>query len=172
MTDALLSRMLDPASVGSGELAIDVTASAEERDAIAKDLGLLGLQRLHASLTARAGSGGMIMVDGELDAELTQACVVSLKPVVQTIAEPIRRRFVPARRERPEPAIEIGADADDPPEPYDSTGIDLGAAVLEQFVLAVDPYPRADDAELPAPLEDDAEPGESPFSALKSLGHS
>lgn len=50
--------------------------------------------------------------------------------------------------------------------------IDLGALVCEQFVLALDPFPRAADAELefetPAEVEEEDEKP-SPFKVLEQL---
>ena len=77
--------------------------------------------------------------------------MVSLEPVTQAVSEVFRLRFVPEGDERdlmdPESPDEIG---------HDGRTIDLGEAAAEQLALALDPYPRADGAELdPSATEDE-----------------
>jgi hypothetical protein len=56
---------------------------------------------------------------------------------------------------------------DDPDEIESADGIaDLGEAVAEQLALALDPYPRAPDAELPPEANDEAA---GAFAALAAL---
>ncbi len=62
----------------------------------------------------------------------------------------------------------VGAGDDEGPEEIDSLTYDLAAPLLEEFVLALDPYPRAPGVEFAAPPEPE-EPKESPFAVLKSL---
>ena len=83
-------------------------------------------------------------VEGQLAARLTQACVVSLEPVEQVVDEPVAFRLLPPGRE---PAD--GPDELDEIESPDGIA-DLGEAVAELLALALDPYPRAPAAELPA----------------------
>ena len=173
MTDQpLLSHIWHPAALPSGGASIVVTASGDERSAIARVLGLAELRRLTAELTVDGGSGGSVRIAGNLHAELAQSCVVSLRPVSQIIAEPIERRFAPERRRSADRSIAIAPEGEDPPDTYAEGGIDLGAIVLEELVLRIDPYPRAEDAVLPAPASTGDDADESPFSVPKTLGHS
>ena len=75
------------------------------------------------------------------------------------------------------PALKAGAevvidpDAPDPPEILDGPTIDVGAMAEENFVLAIDPYPRAPGAALPAEVV--AEPSGRPilpFAVFGGLG--
>ena len=62
------------------------------------------------------------------------------------------------------------ADAPDPPEVMDDTTVDVGALAEEMFVLAIDPYPRAPGAELPADGGDQPQSeDESPFAVLREV---
>ena len=66
--------------------------------------------------------------------------------------------------------VAIDPDAPDPPETMQGTTVDLGALVEEMFVLAIDPYPRAPGAALPAEAVDEPDPEEeSPFAVLRSV---
>ena len=54
------------------------------------------------------------------------------------------------------------------PEEIASLHYDVAAPLLEELVLAIDPYPRAPGVEFETPQEP-AETRENPFAALKSL---
>jgi len=120
----------------------------------------------------QGGTG--LHVDGRIRAQVTQNCVVTLEPVVQTVDE----KF----------SLELGATLDvldeatgemvilpdqEQPEPMPAEGLDVGELVAEQLALAIDPYPRKQDADLRAVMRQhgiDPEAGkESPFAALAAL---
>jgi uncharacterized metal-binding protein YceD (DUF177 family) len=121
-------------------------ADPREREALARRFELLEIAALdgHGRLE-RTGDGKEIRFNGWLEAEVTQACVVSLEPVTATIREPIERRYLwvapgEQRAERPE-------DTDEDVEPLRGSQIDLGEMLAEELALALDPYPRAPDAD-------------------------
>ncbi len=176
MSDAgPLSRVIDAMSIRPEGSDLTVTATEAERQAIAKLLGLLDLTGLSADLSLTRSAKGQIHVVGRLHADVVQACVVSLEPVPQTVDEMIDRRFVPestAAQPTVAKEIEITVDEDDEPEPYAGGRLDLGAMVLEQLALGLDPYPRAPGAELPADAEEPEDRRESAFAILKTIGHS
>ena len=136
-------------------------ADAEECAALAARFGILGIEAFRAELSLAAEEDGSVVARGRLAATVTQECVVTLEPVRQAIAEAVVLRFLPPGRE-----------PEDGPEDMDEieTGpggvADLGEALAEQLALALDPYPRAPGAELPAAAQ--AEPA-SPFAALAAL---
>lgn len=167
----LLSRPIPVATIPAEGLKVDVVATDEERAAIAGAFGLLELRRLSAELTLERGKRDVIGLDGRLTAELTQACVVTLVPVVQAIDEAMQRRFVPeddAARATAE--IVVDPEADEPPDTYAGGRIDVGAAIVEELALRIDPYPRAPGAELPEEAAaDQPNPEDSPFAALAGM---
>ena len=59
--------------------------------------------------------------------------------------------------------LELDAEAAEAPEPAPGGWIDLGELAAEQLGLALDPYPRKPDAEVPAEWK--AEPVEEPVAA-------
>ncbi len=107
-------------------------------------------------------------VAGRLRARITQACVVTLEPVVSDLDFAVSRRFLPD-------ADPVDPEAEeDAPEPLGER-IDLGAVVTEALALAIEPYPRAEGAALgerlaappgAAPLTDEAM---RPFAGLAAL---
>ncbi len=149
---------------------IEIEAEAAEREALARRFELLALDRLSARLTLKPIAGGpMLRVFGRLTATATQACVVSWAPVPADIEEAVDLRFGPA--EEPEREVVIGVDGDEPPEPIEDGQIDLGELVAQLLSLALDPYPRAPEAAVPAayappdPVADESG-RPNPFAAL------
>ena len=98
---------------------------------------------------------------------MAQSCVVTLEPVAARVADRFMRHFVqgdlPAEDE-----VVIDPEADDPAEPLGDGLVDAGEIVTQQLALALDPYPRAPDSELPAEATR-ATPAESPFQVLSAL---
>ena len=157
------------------EVTEEISAAPEERAALARRFGLLSLDRLSATLRLERAEGeGLARVTGRFVAEVTQACVVTLEPVASRIEADMTLLFSleadTAAARGGEVVVE--PEAEEPPEPAGSGGIDLGEAVAQQLALALDPYPRAPGAVLPEAAEAGT-PGEtgaeSPFAVLKSL---
>ncbi|MGE4220266.1 MAG: YceD family protein [Alphaproteobacteria bacterium] len=149
---------------------IEIEANAAERAALAERFELLALDRLTARLTLKPIAGGpMLRVFGRFAAAATQACVVSWAPVPAQIEEAVDLRFGPSAE--PEREVTIGFDEEEPPEPIEDGRIDLGELVAQLLALALDPYPRAPDAEVPAAYAPADPVGEragkpNPFAAL------
>jgi len=145
----------------------EIVATEAERAALARRLGLVALDRLSARLSWRREASGIICLEGELEAEVAQSCVVTLEPVAARVADRFMRHFVqgdvPAEDE-----VVIDPEADDPAEPLGDGLVDAGEIVTQQLALALDPYPRAPDSELPAEATR-ATPAESPFQVLSAL---
>jgi uncharacterized metal-binding protein YceD (DUF177 family) len=149
------------------EVALDATAA--ECAALAERFGILGIGSLSARMRLEPETGGSIRARGILMAEVEQACIVTLEPVRQRVRAPIDLRLL-GEGETP------GDDDPDSPDEIETSGglVDLGEAVAEQLALALDPYPRAEGAELPAfdaPDEPEPEPPAkpNPFAALGKL---
>ncbi len=153
---AILSRPYDTAHLPATGVDMEFAASDEQRAALAAAYDLVAMDRLSASATLTPGAGGLVAVSGRVVADIVQSCVVSLEPVAQHIDETFAVDFAPAGRPAAKPPLEaarevaIDPEAPDPPEPMAGTSVDVGALVEEMFVLAIDPYPRAPGAELPA----------------------
>ena len=156
-----------------------ISADEGERQAIAAAHGVEGIESFEAQLLLQPFRRGGARVSGELKVRLTQLCVVSLRPVEEQIDEEFARSFLPpesvasSKPGRPgalPDVIEIIVDPDeeDPPEQLLGGVVDLAAVLLEQFALALNPYPR----HLEAALKEADEPGkailqDSPFASLR-----
>ena len=153
-----------------------IEAGEAERAALARRLGLVALDRLVAELELRLQPGGKVIeVTGQLEAEVTQTCVVSLVPLERRLSEAFTALYTSEPAEDDDPDVDMEAEdlaAEDPPEPLGPEGLDLGEAVAQQLAVALDPYPRGEGVSLEALdwKERGEEAGEdSPFGALRSL---
>ena len=107
--------------------------------------------------------------EAELKADIVQSCVVTLDPVATHIAKHITRELHFSPRPRAEGGeLTLSAGDEDVPEEIVSLDYDLAAPLLEEFLLAVDPYPRKEGVTFEPPAQP-AETPESPFAALKKL---
>jgi uncharacterized metal-binding protein YceD (DUF177 family) len=123
----------------------DHEAGAEERKALASDLGLLALRKLRLTGEITPAGRDAMELTARLQAEADQACVVTLTPVRAVIDETVRRRFV-ADLSQPE-GDEVEMPEDDSTEPMPEV-IDLAEVAAEALALALPLYPRAPGAEL------------------------
>ncbi|MEK6216107.1 MAG: DUF177 domain-containing protein, partial [Boseongicola sp.] len=149
---------------------IKLSATPEERKRLAAAFGVLEIPELTATLLLESTRKGA-RLSGKITSVVVQACIVTLEPVTQHIAEDIAVGFAPADSE-PEghESVEIDPDAPDLPDPIINGIIDIGRSVEEYLSLAIDPYPRARNAEIPADYRvTKTNPSQSPFSALEAL---
>ncbi|WHO39143.1 DUF177 domain-containing protein [Sphingobium sp. AP49] len=152
-----------------GDSLVTISANAEERAALMRRFSLLALDLLEADYRLNAESG-TIMARGHVRAELAQPCVATGLAVPERIDTDFVLRFVLESGEPPE-GEELELDAEDCDTiGYDGNVIDMGEAVAETVALAMDPYPRA--AEADAYLREAGvmtEEQASPFAALLGM---
>lgn len=160
------SRPVDLARFGHGQRHIE--ASAEERAALARRLGLVRVDRLEAELTVTAHGAGAT-VTGQFSAEIVQSCAVSGEDLPVHVDEPLTIRFVPQAQHVADEEIELSPDECDEIE-FTGNVIDLGEAVAQSLSLVIDPFATGPDAERvrqEAGLLNEESAG--PFAALAAL---
>ncbi|WP_428246926.1 YceD family protein [Ferrovibrio sp.] len=173
---------LEVAQLGPEGVSLRLTAGESERRALAQRFGILGILKLEAEIRVLPlAEAGHYHLSGRLEAEVEQACVVSLEPVREVVSEAFERGFAPpeavaaalaALPELTEDEAELlDPDAQDPPDPIEAGVIDLGEVVAEELALSLNPYPRKEGASWPAGYSPDPEPEAkvSPFAALAKL---
>ncbi|MEO8559268.1 MAG: DUF177 domain-containing protein [Rhodospirillales bacterium] len=152
-----------------------IVATEAERQDLAQRFGLRALSALVADITVAQLQGGVALrVEGRLEADLTQACVVSLESVQQHIDDSFCLDFG-------EPADVLDTEtgelllAVDPnaPEPMPHGELDLGELLAEHLALAIDPYPRKPGVALDQILQTNGitleAAQQSPFAVLSGL---
>ena len=163
-----LSRRFALADIGAEPRSVEVVADARERTALARRFGLVSLDSLTAHVQLAAVNNS-IEARGTLFAQMLQSCVATAQSLPVKLQEPFQIRFEPPDIEVVEEEFELSADDCDVME-HDGQAIDLGEAVAQTLGLAIDPFPRAPDAD--AVLKATgilAEQDVGPFSKLKGL---
>ena len=151
-----------------GPVSRRVQADPAALQRIASELGLDGLDRLEAETEVSPWLDGA-RVRGRLRALVRQTCGVTLDPLESEIDQDFEVSLLPAGSPNapvaPEDSV-IDPDAEDPPEIIEGDEIDLGALVIEQLALEIDPFPRKPGAVFDAGPEENPP---SPFAALKDF---
>lgn len=178
MTDEPIpfSRPFPVADLGEAPTLLSIAASEAERLALAQSLGVAALGALSADFQIVKRPRNHVLLEGELKAELTQICVVTLDPFETSVIEPIRVEFAPpdeaaaaaARPPREPRPGDLPEDQPDPPDPIIAGRIDLGVVATEFLALSLDPYPKKPGVAFAPPAAAE-EPDESPFAALARL---
>lgn len=161
---------IDSMPINGRDLTLDV--GAEDRLAIADQLGITAVEKLQVKLHAVRFKGG-IRVTGRLVATTVQPSVVSLEPVVQEISEPIDRVFLPGGEKAyagpADAEIFVDLEGEDMPDHFEGNQADMSDLVVETLSLALDPYPRNPGESLGALSDDDDTESDLPFAGLKVL---
>jgi len=161
-----LNRVSDAGYGGAIKLGV------EDRKKVAEWAGLPGVDRFEARISVARLGPTRFAYKAHVEAEIRQTCTVSLVPVFNQIDLDFTRDLhVVAKLSRAvdfSSELTAAAGDDEVPEEIDNTNFDLAAPVMEEFLLAIDPYPRAPGAHFDAPQEK-ADAPESPFAVLKSL---
>lgn len=165
----ILSYPFDLTELGDTTREVVVTADAAQCAAIAASFSLPAIAQLSGRFKLSRRRSGPVEVRLDLAAVVTQTCVVSLEPFEQRVAE---RTTLALLTEAQGAALDPQAPIDpDAPDEIVATGsvVDLGAILVEQLALALDPYPRRPGAAIPADAEADTAPV-SPFAVLATRG--
>ncbi len=171
MTETEFSRPVRIDTLGEQPRPMTIEAEPRERAALAARFGLIALDRLEAGVTLRRIAED-VAVHGTLQASLVQACVASALPVPAVLATSFDILFRPrAQAVGAEEEIELSESEMDVVF-YDEAEIDVGEVVAETLALALDPYPRAPEAEATlreAGVKREGEEEKGPFAALAAL---
>ena len=148
---------------------VTVRAGGDELARLAKWASVDAVRAFEGTVGLRRISRTHFEFEADLAADIVQTCVITLEPVETHIERHITRELLFAPRAQPEEGeLTLAAGDDDVPETIMSLDYDLAAPLLEEFALAIDPYPRKAGAAFAVPAEPDDAP-ESPFAVLKTL---
>lgn len=172
MSDGLpFSRLYNLNRLGHAGDEVSFRITEEEGTGLARFADISQVSLFAARIALKKTAPNHFHLDFVLEADIVQACVVSLADVPAHIDRRFTRdlHFNPALKRPKEPVLEEDLlQEDDKPEEIDSLHYDLAAPLIEEFVLAIDPYPRAPGVEFEAPREAGDTP-ENPFAVLKGL---
>jgi uncharacterized metal-binding protein YceD (DUF177 family) len=167
------SRPFPVERLGARPVIETLSASPDELVRLAQRFDLVAIEKLSAivHLERRPGSD-IIHVEGRLEADVVQTCVVTLLPFPSHVEDSFAIDFVQGPAEATS-EIELDMDAE-PPEPIENGVIDTGELVAQYLSLALDPYPRSPGAALGSTwTEPQSEERSSPFEVLRNMkrGH-
>ncbi|QKD04287.1 YceD family protein [Mesorhizobium loti] len=159
-------------------LPVVIEADTAQRAVLAEAHGLLSVEAYRAELLVVSWKRNGVKVSGRVEADITQACIVTLEPVEAHIDEPVEALLLPEDSKLGRQGFEGGgeilldADGPDSPETFSGDIIDVGALAEQFFGLAIDPYPRKPGASLDAGDKTDAAENEFQQKLRSLLGKS
>jgi uncharacterized metal-binding protein YceD (DUF177 family) len=171
------SRIVSADDIGVKDVTVDIEAQEAERAALAERFELIAIDSLRAHAVmrraaARDGSGTVLRVTLDIDADVVQRCVVSLEPVPAQVHEAaliVEYRLGDETETTIE--VEILPEGIDPPEILVDGKFDLGELAAEHLALALDPYPKVEGVAVETSDATDGaetvEPQQNPFSVLR-----
>jgi uncharacterized metal-binding protein YceD (DUF177 family) len=169
MDAAPLSVIYDLSRLSEGGTDLTITATAAQRSELAKWAGISSVGAFEAKVALRRQSAARFTYEATVSVDLVQTCVVTLEPVPSHLNLEISRELhlikFPAKAQIA--TDELAPAADEGPEEIRDSHYDLSGPLLEEFSLAIDPYPRAPGVAFESPQE--IEPPENPFAVLKQL---
>ncbi|HSZ74542.1 MAG TPA: YceD family protein [Rhizomicrobium sp.] len=169
-----LERFFDLATLSQAGAEIAIMPQADDLVRLAEWAGVEAIKRFDATVKLKKLSPTRFAYAAHFSADIVQACVVTLEPVASHIEKEFTRELHLAAIRASSRFAAIGADldvtsaADESPEEIESPHFDVAGPVLEEFVLAIDPYPRREGIEFSEPKTQEPKP-ESPFAVLKRL---
>ncbi len=173
-----LSHTVNVAVLPARGLRIKLEADEAVRALLAHEANALRVDRFNCELLLKRWHKNGVIVTGEVSADITQECVVTLEPVHSRIFEEIERLFVPDGSKLTKPRLNnegelvIDFDGKDEPEPFCGDTLNAWEIAIEHFLLGVDPFPRKEGVELDDAVQATNQPEHSeekpnPFAVLK-----
>lgn len=148
-------------------------ATGEERIELARELDVPACESLSVTYEIRPLGAGRYAFSGTLDAEVTQACVVTLEPVPVRLSETFSVEMAPPGTIEDEPPVSGDREVSSIPdiEPIEDGRIEVGAVVFGILSAALPAYPRKEGAAFDwVDPRIAADPGATnPFAALAKL---
>lgn len=166
-------------------LALSIEPDDAQSTRLVRRLGVLSLDRCEAKLKISRETGHMICVEGVIEAQIRQNCVVTLEPVETKVHEDFQAWYadneqaISLAKVKHDRTVQLGQaempileERDDPESIVDGQ-IDVGELVTQYLSLGIDPYPhapgveRAQGDEGESFYEDESPITKNPFAALK-----
>lgn len=155
--------------IGEEGLSEKRVANREELSSLARALEILSCDALAVAYELRPSGGSKFRLQGRLEADVTQACIMTLEPVEARIEEQLDIEFRPSEMmPRPVP-LEAEVSALEDFEPVENGTVDIGRVVYEYLSAALDPYPRKKGAAFDWKRQGADEGTQSPFAVLANL---
>lgn len=152
-------------------LNLDETARAR----LAEELDLVNFTAFTCKARLTPRHKQRFRMKAQITADFSQNSAISLEPVPIHMEEPFETEFWPEAQSDPAVSPELELDyADEMIEFYRGESLDVGQVIYEQFVIALEQFPRGEgeifDWQGNPEMDDDTAGGkENPFAVLKKL---
>jgi uncharacterized metal-binding protein YceD (DUF177 family) len=171
-TPAPISRFYDLADLSEAGFEARIVPDAKDLARLAEWVEVQGIEKLEGIVELSRQGRDRFLYEAELETDIVQTCVVTLEPVKAHISRSFHRvlHLIPNVHRFADKggAVTIDAGDDDAPEEIARSRYDLAGPLLEEFVFAIDPYPRCPGVAFELPEAESAKP-ENPFAVLKQL---
>ncbi len=158
---------------------VSLPVTQEALELVAEACDVLGIENLEAVFRFKRWRKHGVTLNCDVKANVEQECIATLEPVFSKIDVSFERQFLPERSsDYKMPEVIDGEMVLDPeadlPDIMSGNTLNLWDILIEELILAIDPFPRADSAPedtnwVEDEAEDEAEPTHKPFSDLKAL---
>jgi len=160
---------------------IFLSPDADELKRLATECAVTSIANLDVTFRLKRWRKNGVIVSGDVIADVEQECIKTLDPVYSRLVEHFERQLLPkgsADYKMPEiidGEMVLDPEANDIPDELEGNEISLWDILVEEMILAIDPFPRSDTdideiASEPDIAPDlDEEPTHRPFSDLKTL---
>lgn len=153
--------------IGVKKQQIDLEATPEECEKLAKRFNLLGINRLKAKIKIKKNSKDSIVLEGMIGAEVIYQCVITLEEFCSEIRDDFKIIYDLAKKSKASLDKEEDISFDEVDYEFlDSNFIDLGEVCAEQLGLNLELYPSKEGAKFEYEIEK-ADEDNNPFTALK-----
>lgn len=163
------SRPIEVERLRDRENVFPIEANGAERASLARRFGIVAVDRLTAEIRLKPVAGDMVRLSGHIEAQVRQACIVTLADVSATIEQSIERLYAPGAAAESVDEIDLTLEEQDPPDPLIDGVIDIGEAAAEELALSLDPYPRAPGAVFERTPEGEEPAKPNPFAVLSAF---
>jgi uncharacterized metal-binding protein YceD (DUF177 family) len=161
-----LSRVVELATLRERKtFQANVVSTPEENKALAERYAILSVEAVSANVKIRSLGQDMFRVQIRLEAQVTQACGLSLEPVPESITDEYEE-VLTTSQDMLVPFDEADPGASGPTELISHGEIDYGEIVAQLLALALEPFPRAPGHEEPFMH---IEHSHNPFEKLTAL---
>lgn len=148
----LLSKPVVVGALSASGEGVRIVADESQLSVLANELGVESVNTARFEGKIRRYKKAGFRMNGALNADLVQACVVTMDPVQQILSLELDRKFLPqdsktnSARYSDDGEMIIDPDADEPDDLLSGT-VDLWEVLIEELNLAIDPFPRKEGAE-------------------------
>lgn len=135
------SRLFDLYRVGKLPIRQTIKATEPECVQLALRLGVQDIHKIEAQFTIEYFSRAEgYNVDGEIQATISQVCVLTTELITQSIVIPVKVNYRSGLTEEQLTDLDLSSDRDI--FGFDDPHIDLGEMVVQYLSLNIDPYPK------------------------------